>query len=125
VRFLVDECVSRRIVNRLLAEQHDVIWIAETGAGGLDRDVLRWSLEDSRVLLTEDWDFGELAVRFREPAFGIAIVAVSQFRGNSDKTAERVVRVLGGIGDALIGAVTIIEAGRVRQRDLDPPGQQK
>jgi predicted nuclease of predicted toxin-antitoxin system len=118
VRFLVDECISRRIVQRLIVEDHDVVWIAETRPGEADGDVLNRSWSDSRILLTEDWDFGELAIRFRRPAFGIVIIAVPQFRGDLDRVAESLVRRLMDLGDVMLGKLTIMEPGRVRQRDL-------
>lgn len=57
-------------------------------------------------------------VRFKERAFGIVIVAISQFSRNPEKMAENVVRVLNSLDGGLIENLTIIEAGRVRQLGL-------
>jgi predicted nuclease of predicted toxin-antitoxin system len=118
VHFLVDECISRRIVEQLRAKGHDVVWVAEARAGEPDATILKSSWDASQVLITEDRDFGELAVRFARPARGIVIIATSQFGGNPDRTAEDVARRLTNLGDALIGKLTVLEPGRVRQRDL-------
>ncbi|MGH6923904.1 MAG: DUF5615 family PIN-like protein [Propylenella sp.] len=118
MRFLVDECISRAIVEKLRASHHDVIWVAEAQPGAPDRDILKLSRDDSRLLLTADRDFGELTIRFGERALGVVMVAISQFTGDPDRLTENLVRQLTEMDKALIGKLTIIEAGRVRQRAL-------
>jgi predicted nuclease of predicted toxin-antitoxin system len=118
VRFLVDECMSQRIVERLVASGHDVVWAAKVHPGWADDDLLGLSYSQQRVLLTEDWDFGDIAIRLKQPAFGIAIVASSQFAGDADEFADQLTERLTSLGDILIGKLTIIEMGRVRHRDL-------
>jgi predicted nuclease of predicted toxin-antitoxin system len=97
---------------------HDVVWAAEAFAGRSDRDLLGLSHSEERILLTEDWDFGDIAVRLGERAFGIVIVAVSQFTRDPDDFADRLAGRLADLGSTLVGKLTIIEAGRIRQRDF-------
>ncbi|HEX9904040.1 MAG TPA: DUF5615 family PIN-like protein [Propylenella sp.] len=123
MRFLADECISRRVVDRLLAERHEVVWVTDAQPGHADAGILEWSQKESRILLTDDWDFGELAIRFEEPAYGIVIVAISQFKGNPEGVAAAIVGRLTELNEGLIGNLTILEAGRVRQRGLVRTGQ--
>jgi predicted nuclease of predicted toxin-antitoxin system len=51
-----------------LRSGQDVLWIRTDSPGITDQDVLARSLEDARVLLTFDKDFGELAWRSGVPA---------------------------------------------------------
>ncbi len=118
MRFLVDECISRTIAERLRASGHDVVWIADCHSGETDRGVLKQSRDDSRIVLTADWDFGELVIRFEESALGIVIIAISQFTGDLDAFADRLAGELTVLGEELIGRLTIVEAGRIRQRPL-------
>ncbi len=87
--------------------------------GKADGGILETSWDESRILLTEDWDFGELAIRFQRPALGIVIIAIPQLARHIDKIVQGLVPSFGEeLRDGLIGKLTIIEAGRVRQRDL-------
>ena len=60
MRFLADENFPGDAVTSLRSSGHDVLWIRTDAPGITDQDVLARSLEDARVLLTFDKDFGEL-----------------------------------------------------------------
>lgn len=76
-----------------------------------------------RVVLTTDWDFGELTIRFGHPAYGVVIVAISQFAGDLEEFSEGLAQRLTELGPSLVGKLTIIEAGRFRQRILGSADQ--
>jgi len=63
VRWLADECVAPFIVNALRGAGHDVVSILETGRAASDRFIMAMALQERRVLLTEDNDFGDLVFR--------------------------------------------------------------
>jgi predicted nuclease of predicted toxin-antitoxin system len=65
MHFLADENVSRRVVERLRADGHDVISVAQSGQGIPDKHVVEMANADGRILITEDRDFGELVIRQR------------------------------------------------------------
>jgi hypothetical protein len=110
-------------VERLRDKHHDVVWIPEANVGETDIDILKRSVTSSRVVLTADWDFGELVIRFRNPAYGVVIVAISQFAGDLEAFSEGLAHRLTDLGESLIGKLTIIDAARVRQRDLNSADQ--
>jgi predicted nuclease of predicted toxin-antitoxin system len=118
MRFLADECFVGQVVRQLRLQGHDVAWVREDAAGASDEEVLNRSHAESRILLTHDWDFGELAVRLEKPAIGIVIVAASALAGNEHEAAIVVTRRLIEQGRALKDVLTIMEAGRMRQRKL-------
>jgi predicted nuclease of predicted toxin-antitoxin system len=121
VRLLLDECVSGPVVARLRAAGHDCRWIAEVAPGEADPSVLQFSVEERRIVITEDWGFGELAIRQGKPAYGVVIVAMPQLAGDIDTIADLLLHRLTEQEESLIGKLTIIEAGRVRQRELPKP----
>lgn len=121
MRFLIDQCVSRTIVERLRAEGHHCEWIAEISPGDDDEKILHFSVGEAQILITEDWDFGELAIRFAKPAFGIVVVATPRLVPNLDTIADLLAHRITELGEGLISKLTIVEAGRVRQRDLPRP----
>ncbi|MBI3824981.1 MAG: DUF5615 family PIN-like protein [Candidatus Rokubacteria bacterium] len=68
MRLLADENIPGDVVAALRLAGHDVAWIRIDQPGSADRDVLARAQEESRILLTFDKDFGELAWRERLPA---------------------------------------------------------
>jgi predicted nuclease of predicted toxin-antitoxin system len=80
MRFLVDESVSRDITDFLRSAGHDVVYISETGAGATDEDVLARAAEESRGLITNDKDFGELVFRSGQPHRGVILLRLKDER---------------------------------------------
>ncbi|MGH7094533.1 MAG: DUF5615 family PIN-like protein [Stellaceae bacterium] len=68
MRFLADENFPRAAVLALQAAGHDIAWVRTAMPGASDGEVLSRARDESRVLLTFDKDFGELAVRSRLPS---------------------------------------------------------
>lgn len=76
MQFLVDECCDAVIVRVLRAADHDVVYIAEQDMGATDGNILSQSVEEARILITEDRDFCELVYRDQKSAYGIVLVRV-------------------------------------------------
>ena len=119
MRFLADENFPGDAVTALRTLGHDVLWIRTDAPGITDAEVLACGLEDARVILTFDKDFGELAWRsglpascgivlFRLPALGPAGVG----KIIADVLMSR---------DDWAGHFSVVEPGRIRVRVL-PPG---
>lgn len=60
LKFLVDRCTGTRLSQALRADGHDVVHAAELGADPGDQALLAIALQQSRVLVTIDQDFGNL-----------------------------------------------------------------
>lgn len=118
MRFLVDECVLGPIIAQLKVAGHDVADVPHHLRGADDESILAHSVADERILLTQDYDFGDLAFKMRRRAIGIVIVARSSFTGTFDEIGAQVVERLVRLGDAVEGNLTILEARRSRQRKL-------
>ncbi len=69
-------------------------------------------------MITEDWGFGELVIQEGKPAYGVVIVSMPQLAGAIDTIADLLVHRITELGEGMVGKLTIVEAGRVRQRDL-------
>ena len=63
MKLLVDECCDPRLVATLRRAGHDVRYVLESDAGASDEQLAALSIEQHRILITEDKDFGELAMR--------------------------------------------------------------
>lgn len=61
MKFLLDVCVSSRSLDSFLVrEGHDVLSVLTIDPKASDEEILEFAVNDDRVLVTEDKDFGEL-----------------------------------------------------------------
>jgi predicted nuclease of predicted toxin-antitoxin system len=75
LRLLANENIPRLLVARLRERNHDVRWIMEERRGIADPMVLAEAIQQQRVLLTCDKDFGELVFRQgRQASCGIILI---------------------------------------------------
>jgi len=116
VKLLADECCPARIVRALRDVGFDVIYIFETARGSSDEQVASMAIAENRIILSADYDFGEMAVRDRAPLPGVIIIAAWR-----EPIVERIARVIQAMttpGAEFAGRLTIIERDRVRFRPL-------
>jgi predicted nuclease of predicted toxin-antitoxin system len=60
MNFLADESCAGPVIRALREAGHDVVAIADVARGASDEQVLERALQEERVLITEDRDFGVL-----------------------------------------------------------------
>ena len=93
MRFLLDECLSQRLVPLLEEAGHDVLHVVDSGlAGGIDHDVLEMARTDGRVLVSSDTDFGELLARA-----GTALPSLVLFRQGNRAPEHQAATLLGNL----------------------------
>ena len=88
----------------------------EADPGAPDTVVADRAAAEDRVVISEDYDFGELAIRHRLPLPGLVLLAFGR-----QPTAIRISRtldVVSGKGDDLRGRLPIIEPQSQRTRAL-------
>jgi predicted nuclease of predicted toxin-antitoxin system len=100
---------------RLRAAGHDVVRVAAQ-SGLDDLAVARRAQREDRVLLTQDTDFGGIALRHRQPRTGVIILraAVVDLEG----VATRLVQLFAHAGSDLSGAITVLDDRGVRSRAI-------
>ena len=119
IRFLADECCPKAVVDRLRADGHDVRYAAETDHRAADDRLLAIAHAENRIIVTEDFDFGDLLVRDQLPATGVVILYLPKLEPGA--RAERFASILSDPAFDARGRLTIIEKRRVRQRALRAP----
>jgi predicted nuclease of predicted toxin-antitoxin system len=116
MRFLADECCDAALVDALRADGHDVLYAIESLRGATDDELLSRAFFESRILLTEDKDFGELVYRLRRPAYAVVLL-----RFDVADRAFKVprLRYLLGLGaQRLPGNFVVLEVDKIRMRPL-------
>ena len=119
MQFLADENFPGEAVMALQTSGEDIVWVRTAAPGMADRAILQWALRESRIILTFDKDFGELAWRDKLPATcGIMLFRIKLAPQNG--FAGMIVATIKSRND-WIGHFSVIESGRTRMRSLDPP----
>ena len=116
MHILADENIPLSTVKLLRDAGHDVLWNREASPGVSDPEIMRVAVEEQRIIVTFDKDFGELAVT--EPNQnppGIILLRIS--KPSPTLTAKAVEQVLTRREDWL-GHLTVIDDTHIRMRPL-------
>jgi len=117
VKFLVDECLRPIVANGLAEAGHDAIHVGDVGLlGATDEQVMSLALEQSRIVVSADTDFGELLARDR-----LGLPSVILLRRNHDPVDQvrTILAALADVADDLhAGAIVVIVEDRLRVRRL-------
>jgi predicted nuclease of predicted toxin-antitoxin system len=116
VRLLVDECCDPHLVAALRRAGHDVHYVLEIDSGASDEQLITLSIQQDRILITEDKDFGELAIRHRQSLPGLVLIRIAP--ENRRRKPARVLALLSKHGGLLSGSYAVVDETRVRLRSI-------
>jgi predicted nuclease of predicted toxin-antitoxin system len=118
MRILANVNVPRATVEALRLAGHDVVWALDRMATDPDFAILAEAQRETRIVLTNDKDFGELAVRFGLPAgCGVILLRLKGLR--PDEVVARTMDAIAGRND-WEGQFAVVDKRRVRMRPLPP-----
>lgn len=112
MRFLIDESCDAAIAEGLRKSGHDVVAVAESFPGAPDARVISVAVGDSRVLVTEDKDFGQLVFASGHGHGGVILL-----RYPHPLAAHMVTRLLdsvGRYGERVHGCFVVVQPGKTR-----------
>ncbi len=112
MRVLVDVGVGRFAEEALRQEGHDVLSVREVDPRATDDAVMRWAVEQGRLLITTDKDFGEMVARGREAHAGVLLLRM-EAAGGPEK-ARVVCTILREQGESLVRRLAVYRGGRLR-----------
>lgn len=116
MKLLANENFPRAAVDALRAAGHDVLWARTDMAGCADEQILARARDESRVVVTFDKDFGELAYRIGMPA-RCGVILFRLVLSSPEYVAERAVVVIQSRDDWR-GQFAVADEGRIRLRPL-------
>lgn len=116
MRFLADESCDFAVVRALRAAGFDVSAIVEISPGAADEKVLQMAVAESRFLLTEDKDFGQLAFAGMSGHGGVILI---RYPANARMTmTQTVVNMVKKYGNRMKGRFVVVQPGRIRLSEL-------
>jgi predicted nuclease of predicted toxin-antitoxin system len=116
MKFIVDESTGTSVVRYLRDAGHDVLSVIESMPAAKDRDILIRAVDEGRILITNDKDFGELVFRSQRSHDGIILL-----RLKDDVAATRVRAIQNLVtqyADRLQGSFTVASEDNVRIRPI-------
>ena len=90
MRFLADESCDFAVVRALRAAGHDVAAIAEEQPGLTDRDVIARAESESRIVLAEDKDFGQLSFSAGGGSVGCVLLRPARRSAPTSSSSSRI-----------------------------------
>jgi predicted nuclease of predicted toxin-antitoxin system len=118
MRFLANENFPLDAVEAIRQLGHDVRWIHTDAPGRKDRDVLARAMNDQRILLTFDEDFGDLAFQSGLPA--TCGIVLFRLRASSSAALAALAATALGLRSDWAGQFSVVETSRIRMRPLAP-----
>jgi predicted nuclease of predicted toxin-antitoxin system len=110
--YLADENFPGPAIRLLRERGFDVIWIRESSPGITDEEVILKAIDENRVLLTFDKDFGEMAhVRGLSSSKGVVLFRIST--KNPAEASEVIMKVLSSDFE-WVGYFSVITASGIR-----------
>jgi len=116
LKFIVDESTGASVVSYLRNAGHDVLAVVEIMPSAKDHEILQRAVDEDRILITNDKDFGDLVFRSQRLHAGIVLLRLKQ-----DIAATRVATIdnlLRQYGDRLTGSFTVASEDNVRIRPI-------
>jgi predicted nuclease of predicted toxin-antitoxin system len=112
IRFLADEGCDFAVVRALREAGFEVVAVCEIMSRSSDRDVIKLSHAENRVLLTEDKDFGWLVFVSHADSAGVVLI---RFPGNARSTLpDTMVWLAEKHASELQNGFVVIEPNQVR-----------
>ena len=93
MKFIVDECTGPTVAKWLTMEGHDVVSVSPDRKGITDKEILKIAVKETRILITNDKDFGELIFKQKLPHCGVIFLRLI------DETAKNKIIVLKNLVD--------------------------
>ena len=115
MKILADENIPVSIVKALREDGNDVSEARLVCGGCTDDQIIDLANREHRILLTQDRDFGELAIRWQISVPGI--IKLDMPEASNALKARRLIAALRQ-NTNFHGYLTVIESNRLRQRRL-------
>jgi predicted nuclease of predicted toxin-antitoxin system len=112
MRFLVDECTGPSVATWLHDQGHDVFSVYDEARGIDDDQVIQMALDQKRILITNDKDFGEKVYRDNCPHVGIILMRLEDERSVSK--IHVLSHLLEEYSHKIIGSFTVVSEQRVK-----------
>ena len=116
MKFLADENIEKSLVEWLRSQGSDVYYVPEESPSIKDNKIIKIARKESRVLITNDKDFGELVFRQKKLTHGIVLIRATD--ESSENKLELLKNVLYKVGDKVKNKFVVVNESGIRVREI-------
>ena len=73
LKLLIDECIGKRLYRLLIEKDFNLKFVGDWKRGATDEEIIRESIKEKAIIVTEDKDFGEMIFRRKLKPHGIVL----------------------------------------------------
>jgi predicted nuclease of predicted toxin-antitoxin system len=110
----MDVGVGKAVEEWLRQAGHDVAAVRDKDPRMIDTDILAWGVQDQRLVVTMDKDFGDLVYLSGQPHAGILLLRLEH--ADSAAKVKVVELIVTQYGDQLPAHFSVYQDGRLRVR---------
>jgi predicted nuclease of predicted toxin-antitoxin system len=114
LKFLVDMGVGKIAEAQLIHDGYDVVSVRDLDPRMTDSDILQLAVNEQRIVITMDKDFGELV--YREGLSHVGIVLFRMEEATGHEKAAVLQTLLSRYADKIQGHFCVYQNGRLRVR---------
>lgn len=115
-KFTIDENLPPSLADWLRGRQCEAVLVQREARGATDSDILRWAMQEGRIVVTADKDFGALVFRRRIRAAGVVLVRYP-YQGTQEFITKWTA-CWARIEPIMVGNFVILEERSIRVRAL-------
>lgn len=114
MKFLVDVGIGKKVENWLKENGFDVLSVRDIDSRAKDSQILRWAVDQQRMIISMDKDFGELVYNSGMHHAGVLILRLEDADG--DTKVEVTKKILAEYYDKIESHFCVFQDGRLRIR---------
>lgn len=116
MRLIANENIPKYVCDSLNLQGVDVVRVDKLFPGGKDKDVINFAIEQDRIILTFDRDFGELV--FKEKFLTKGVILLRFLPKSPEFIFQQINRLLSNSEIKLENNFVVVEEYRVRIRRI-------
>ena len=108
-RFLIDENLSPQLAAYLRSLGHDAVAVRDVGLRGQgDATLVKWVKEQRRIIITRDWDFGEVIFWKEEGRIGVLMIQSASQQMRAHVAVLHALHQQGVLHDRRLGSALLV-----------------
>jgi len=112
LKFLADVNIEKYIIDELTRMGHDIVWVTDLNRHLDDLSIFKIARKESRILVTNDKDFGEIVFRQKLAPAGLVLFRV---KGQDAEVKVKLLRkLLAAHSEKMSGHFVVVAKDKIR-----------
>lgn len=113
-RLLLDENIGQSVAQSLINNGYDAVSVVEIGFGMPDTDILKLALQEKRVLITLDKDFGQMIYQSHAEHSGMVLLRLQNESSQNIKMI--LLNFLNSYDNKMVDKFIVVTEDKIRVR---------